>query len=438
MSNSQPQVEHLPEIKTSGKLGRRTGLVILQLGLLVATVVAFDTLAYYTLSDDMEAALPGYREGYYVPDFFGRGYPKDYYVAKDDRGFDILPTDSPRTDQWHDLDDVGVKYQMWSNNLGCFDTPHPNPQPGYFYFAGDSVTWGYAPFETKFGTIFEKETGIETFKCGVTHTGTRHEFAKFLDIGNKVGRWPGKVAVFYSATDVANDYMHPHATVVDHGLADKARLDIDNNIVQLDDGWFEMIRERIKSAQADESGFHHVLLQYSFTTQIVNAGLYWLKDTVPWIGSYVPTIGDQPFLHWADKYEVYKGQKLYDVHRMSYLGTKDGIFEYENFPYAAENKKVIAQWKKHADEHDYELVFFLLPAGADFFEPAAAGGVDFYGQLKAYLTKTGIRYIDLGKELRNRGIGPETVYWPDNSHFSIDGNIIVGEMLPQFLLDVDQ
>jgi hypothetical protein len=300
------------------------------------------------------------------------------------------------------------------------------------------VTWGYAPFETKFGTIFEKETGIETFKCGVTHTGTRHEFAKFLEIGNKVGRWPGKVAVFYSATDVANDYLHPHATVVDHGLADKARLDIDNNIVQLDEGWFEMIRERIKAAQADESGFHHVLLQYSFTTQIVNAGLYWLKDTLPWIAAYVPTIGDQPFLHWADKYEVYRGQKLYDVHRMSYLGTKDGIFEYENFPYAAENKKVIAQWKKHADEHGYELVFFLLPAGADFFEPAAAGGVDFYSQLKAYLTKTGIRYVDLGKELRNRGIGPESVYWPDNSHFSIDGNIIVGEMLPQFLLDGDQ
>jgi hypothetical protein len=433
MTNLSPPTETLTPARVSGGLGR-TGAIGLQIGLLVATVAIFDTVAFYTLSDDMEAALPGYREGYYVPDFFGRGYPKDYYVANADRGFDIAPTDTPRTDQWHYLDDVDVRYQLWSNNLGCFDTPHPNPAPNYVYFAGDSVTWGYAPFETKFGTIFEKETGIETFKCGVTHSGTRHEFSKFLEIGQKVGRWPAKVAVFYSPTDVANDYLHPHSTVVDHGLADKARLDIDNNVVHLDESWFEMIRERIKTAKAGEKGLNHILLQYSFTTQLVNAGLYWLKDSLPWIASYIPTIGDQPFLHWADKYEVYKGQKTYDLHRMTYLGTNTGIYEYKDFPYAEPNKKVIAQWKEHADKNHYDLIFFLLPAGQAFFEPDNNTTVDFYGELKAYLEGLGIRYVDLGKELRDRKIGPEAVYWPDNSHFSIDGNIIVGEMLPGFLI----
>lgn len=437
MSNLESQADSLAA-PTAARRSNRLGAIALQLGLLFATVVIFDTVAFYTLSDDMEGALPGYREGYYVPDFFGRGYPKDYYIANDDRGFDIAPTDKPRTDQWHYLDDVDVRYQLWSNNLGCFDTPHPNPAPNYIYFAGDSVTWGYAPFDTKFGTIFEKETGVETFKCGVTHSGTRHEFSKFLEIGKKVGRWPAKVAVFYSPTDVANDYLHPHSTVVDHGLADKARLDINNNIVRLDETWFTMIRERIKAAKAGEKGLNHVLLQYSYTTQLVNAGLYWLKDTLPWASPYIPTIGDQPFLHWADKYEMYKGQKTFDLHRMTYLGTKDGFYNYKNFPYADANKKVIADWKKHADENHYELVFFLLPAGQAFFERDSHSTVDFYAELKEYLHGLGIRSVDLGDELIKRKVEAESVYWPDNSHFSIDGNIIVGEMLPEFLLPPDQ
>jgi hypothetical protein len=166
----------------------------------------------------------------------------------------------------------------------------------------------------------------------------------------------------------------------------------------------------------------------------VNAGLYWLKDTLPWVSSYIPTIGDQPFLHWADKYELYKGQKTFDLHRLTYLGTNEGIFEYKDFPYAEPNKKVIAQWKEHADKNHYDLIFFLLPAGQAFFEPDSNSTVDFYGELEDYLETLGIRYVDLGAELRERKIGPEAVYWPDNSHFSIDGNIIIGEMLSEYLL----
>src|SRR6185436_9802443 len=126
-----------------------------------------------------------------------------------------------------------------------------------------------------------------------------------------------------------------------------------------------------------------------------------------------------------DKYEMYKGQKTFDLHRMTYLGTKEGFYDYKNFPYADANKKVIADWKKHADQNHYELVFFLLPAGQAFFEPDSHSTVDFYAELKEYLHGLGIRSVDLGDELIKRKVEAESVYWPDNSHFSIDGNIIV-------------
>jgi hypothetical protein len=419
---------------------RKLGTIaLIQVLLVIAIVAAFDAIVFFSMSEETAYNFPTYREGYYVADFLGRGYPKNYYVANAERGFDIAPTAVARKDQFHELDDVEVTYPIWANEFGCFDTPHPSPSANFVYFAGDSIAWGYAPFETKFGTVYERESGIETFKCGVTHTGQRHQFSKFLDIGKKLGRWPAKAVVFYSPTDVANDYLHPHSTVVDGGLADNARLDAENNVVRLDDGWFDELRKRIADAAASETNnppFHPIraLMKYSFTLHMVNAGLYYIKNQVPSLAAYVPVLGEEPLLHWADKYEVYKGQKLYDLHRLVYLESRSGRFSYSDFPYAQANKDVLLAWQAHAAQSGYALIVVLLPAGEMGLTDDGPVQKDFYGEVKSFLTKNGIRTVDLGEELEKREIDPGSIYWEGgNSHFSIDGNILVGEILTDLL-----
>jgi hypothetical protein len=418
------------------KLG---ALALIQVPLAIATIAAFDAVAYYTLSDDIAVNFPTYRIGYYVPDFLGRGYPREYYVANAERGFDIAPTPVARKDQFHEMDDVEITYPIWANEYGCFDNPHPSPAQNFVYFAGDSIVWGYAPFETKFGTVYERESGVETFKCGVTHTGQRHEFSKFLDIGKKLGRWPAKVVVFYSPTDVANDYLHPHSTVVDGGLADNARLDARNNVVRLGDDWFDMLRKRIadgKASKTESPPLHPIrwLMQYSFSLQMLNTGLYYLRNHLSAASDFVPVLGEEPMLHWAEKYEMWKGQKTFDIHRLVFLESQSGRYLFRDYPYAEPNKQVLREWRAHSSASGYELIVVILPPGDVGLTEDGAITKDFYVELKAFLKENDIRTIDLGEELQKREIEPASVYWEEgNSHFSIDGNILVGEILADLL-----
>ena len=117
--------------------------LLLQALLLLLTAAIVDVGGFYALSNDFAQALPGYRRPSPVPGVFGRNYPKDYFVAKADRGFDIKPTTQMTTDQWHQVENIS--YRIWSNELGCFDRAHPDLRSPFMYFAGDSYTWGYAP-----------------------------------------------------------------------------------------------------------------------------------------------------------------------------------------------------------------------------------------------------------------------------------------------------
>jgi hypothetical protein len=413
-------------------------LLVLQGLLLVPTLAAIDFAAYWLMPDNAAVNFPTYREGYYVPDFFGRGYPKDYYEANAERGFDIKPTDTPRTDQIHVLDDVDVSYNIWSNRYGCFDAPHNHPmQAPYYYFAGDSITWGYSPYETKFATVFEQITGIETFKCGVTHSGQRHEFSKFLDVVSQAGKMPDKVVVVYSPTDVANDYLYPHSTVIDGGLVDMKRLDGQNRTVQLGQDWFDMLHARKEEgrhlAEGDSFSLSKWLMQYSISSQFLNAGLFAMRNHFPAIAANVPVLGEEPLLHWADKYEFFHSQKLYDLHRLVYQETLGGTYRYTNYPEAEPNKEVLREWRAHAAANNYKLVLMLLPiapiVGAEVEMIASSP----YSELKDFLNQNKISFLDLSEELTKAGIDPASVFWESESHFSIDGNIQVGELLAKLL-----
>ena len=411
----------------------------IQLGLLSATILCFDVLAFHLIPPHMTEHLPLYREGRSALQLLGRGYPRHYFVAHPDRGFDIKPMVQPRKDQWHRLDDEGIAYQIWSNKLGCFDRDHSLSGQQFIYFAGDSTTWGYAPFNSKFGTVFERIAKINVLKCGVSHTGQRHQFSKFAEIASKLQRWPSKVVVFYSPNDVANDYAYPHSTVVDGGLIDKVWLDETNGKVELGQDWINHAVSRAgtpgktRAAASKTSQFVSLLLTYSMSAQLLNSAMHYTSKNIPALATTLSPAGQNPFLHWFDQFQVFKDRKIFDIHRLSYQQSNAGTYRYGTFSYAAANKDALLKWRDHAARFSYKLEIVLMPPGEVFGTQATAKGADFYKELKSFLNDSGIRFHDIAAELRYRGIKPSGIFWKSDPHPSIEGNILLGKLLAELL-----
>ena len=169
----------------------RIGVVALQISLGLFTVLAIDIAGYHLAPRSLNAALEGYRTGRDSAPVGEDLIAKGYYRAHDQRGYDITPD----VRAIHEVD--GYTYPVWSNSLGCFDREWSEIPSLFDYFAGDSFTWGYAAFRSKFASRFEELTGRPTLKCGVGNSGQLHQFSKFKDITARVGRYPDRVFVAF-------------------------------------------------------------------------------------------------------------------------------------------------------------------------------------------------------------------------------------------------
>src|SRR5262249_1893355 len=130
----------------------------LQIMLICVTVLMFDAACYALLPANIAIRFPGYKDDNASEVSGAIGYSRDYYVRHPERGFDI----GPGRRGTHVVD--GVKYPIWGNGYGCFDKDWEQVPKDYYYFAGDSMTWGYTPFEDKFPTVYERLTGKSSFK----------------------------------------------------------------------------------------------------------------------------------------------------------------------------------------------------------------------------------------------------------------------------------
>ena len=143
---------------------------------------------------------------------FVRGIPPRWYFVATYYGYDINPNFYPPVEL--SLEGEGYKYSVWSNSLGCFDIEHNlNNSSSKVLLLGDSFTWGYTSFEKKFGTIFEKLTGVETLKCGVTGYGVKQAIEKATNIFKQV-KGIDTVIYAYYLNDVDDDFLYPSRTVV--------------------------------------------------------------------------------------------------------------------------------------------------------------------------------------------------------------------------------
>ncbi len=131
-------------------------------------------------------------------------FPKGYFREDPLRGHDITENYSKAPYTFVDWD-VEKKYEVWSNEIGCFDEPYQG-EKGYILLVGDSFTHGYAPFKDKWGTVVESVLAHRVLKCGVTGYGTKQELLKAQDVISRVKRQPKLVIVGYCPNDLEDDY----------------------------------------------------------------------------------------------------------------------------------------------------------------------------------------------------------------------------------------
>lgn len=354
-----------------------------------------------------------YRE--YEP---GNGYPRYYYRADPFLGFDI----SPLTREKHETSD-GMEYEIFANDLGCFDRNFREDfsvsQTGYVYFAGDSFTWGYADYEDKFATVWEKKTGILAAKCGVSHTGTRHQFEKFKRVTQAIGRLPKLVFVGFFPNDIVNDVTFPHSTVIEGFLVDMVYSIGKDHFIRIP--YEELAHEIFPSIKAFE--------EKKFKTHPPDPqeqNSMWVKSK-KFLKRY-SLLTNALYISW---YKIFLqkdhptskfGQNIYRVMDKEQIKT-----EFAFSPLAEPTKKAIKEWSDNAKAQGYHLIFILIPPRSNFNDS------DFFVQVKEFLHKQHVDFIDLAVLFNKEGWNRDNLYWQRDTHLNGEGNRRVGlELVSRF------
>ncbi len=383
---------------------KRIGKTIAQqLGLCLVVVLCLDIAMYHFMPATIARTLPGYR---WMAGFEPSGgtalLPRGYMMSHPSRGFDIQPDSSGM----HLVE--GRSYKVWSNSLGCFDWQRQDIPARYTYFAGDSFTWGFAPFEGKFATLFEMKTGRVSLKCGVTHTGQIHQFEKFRDIMAAVGHPPGHVIVGYVSNDPLNDDAYPHSTVIEGLTVDHTYVDAGFNLVHVDQEWLRSYMAANLKSRPSLDAMGNWLRRYSATSQVLFKALQALRRT-----PMHPTIS-------------YNGALLSSIYAGEPQIVRNGVLDAANSRFAA-NKKAILAWRDHARLHGYRLTFVLIPP------PDHHTSATFFGSVRSFFLAEQVEHIDLTDAFRQSGLRQNEIYWPKDGHFSLTGNRFVSEILAQRL-----
>jgi hypothetical protein len=376
---------------------------------IVITLAIFDITAYLLLPASLGKTFSAYRvsgEHRTVTWQISRGYPRYYFVADPQLGFDI----APNAKGFHSGEDYN--YEVFSNAAGCFDQNPPSlyATSDYYYFAGDSFTWGYSPYEKKFATIFEKLSGIPSAKCGTTHTGTLHQYGKFKRVKRLVGRYPAVVVVGFFPNDIANDLAHPHTTVIDGYQVNTKILDRKNNrIISLSPAEAERKwRTVINQKRHESKSAWSLLKQYSLLANMA-------KEMRARLISILPDGHDTP--DTSQETEFYRITP--DVAKT--LG-------YENLTLTRPNRGALTTWKADSTENNYRLVILLIPDRVSF------NNTKYFDGLKVFLQSISVDYLDLTVVFREGNYDHSEIYLPQNGHFSENGNLVVANALLDHLM----
>jgi hypothetical protein len=339
-----------------------------------------------------------------------------YYRADAAKGFDIRPNVGKiRTS----VDNHSVEYDLWSNELGCFDEPYRG-ESNVILLVGDSFTHSYAPFEDKWGTRIEKLLDYRVLKCGVNGYGTKQELLKAQDIIAQIHRSPRLIIVGYFWNDLNDDYAFPSLTVVDGFLV------VSTNYRDPKTG-------RLFNIEALER-------PYSFWDKL--SGRYPL--------SYGKLIN-----YFLDQHSVLVN--LVNDSSARLFPPKNSYTNPLNFPAFSQEPWVQQIWGPHlenlkgfkalARSQGAELLVVLIPTNTQVYPFLTAGrDIDLERPnriLGDFFRQEQIHYLDLLPIFRQYAdpsprqllASDKDLYWRSNSHFSIKGEHLAGLLVSRYILE---
>jgi hypothetical protein len=265
---------------------------------------------------------------------------------------------------------------VWTNELGCFDTPYRGEEP-YIYITGDSYTWGWAPFERKWGKEIERLLGLRTLTCGSTSFGTRHELIKTARDLDRLPTPQLIIVGYFGTNDASDDSVFPQFTVYDG-----RRVPAGHVCGPLSEPC------TIPTPQSPTLGER---LRFFFERNSVLYSMY---------------------AQWGEKKS---GQSLIPEESEGY----------------ARHLEAIAGFKRLADAHNTHLLFVLIPEKIE--QP---GGNAQNERIKKYLDAQNIRYIDLAPYFHEaRSSSGPPLYWDFDMHWSAAGNELAGLLVARSIID---
>jgi hypothetical protein len=407
-------------------------MVLANVAITSLLIILFDVAVFLLLPERYLVPFPEYRRTSRLIYPLTDDWLRWYYVAHPTRGFDIGINRKAQS-----LVD-GTLFPVWSNSIGCFDREHSSDS-AYVYFAGDSFTWGHGAYHDNFGTLIEVATGTPIYKCGVEHTGQRHELAKLTEIVTRSARIPKAVFVFYFENDVANDYAYPHSTVIDGWMVDAVVTNSRHELIhRSSEELSALIERRSRDAALQRKtdsirhgdrvyGLRREIARYSITANI-------LRVTVSKLTSYLrgaaSTIREMDASATTAREQARSAPppqlSLYTIPEVA-----NGAYWYLENPYAQPNKEALLGFKAWSEGHHAALVVVLIPRHRATFDP------DFYAELHSFLKLNGIRFVDLASVFATHNLRPGDMYWRNDPHFNRVGNAMVARALldsfPQYL-----
>lgn len=376
--------------------------------------------------------LTHYKEYLLRSQFYG--YPKFYFRADEQSGFDI--SDNFPVQMLHFADG---DTRIWSNEMGCFDYPY-HDEENYILLVGDSFTWGYAPFETKFGNIIENYSGRRVLKCGVSGYGSKQEMIKIHKLAARAGRMPSLIIVGYCiGNDLKDDYLFPHITFQDGYLLNKS------TIGNLSTGEKRVYSEaELKDQLSNWKNFGlsgppaHPYIQrlnwwfkqnFLFYNIILEQRLF--KNLASKIASEGDTDASQNEHNLFNQVMPYISLDKYHWLRNAWNGHLSNLKDISKFSKGSGTK----------------VLFVLIPMKEQVYDSLRVPGDYHWGQpeeiLIEYFRKHSVAFLDLmplfrdfAKNTGRRKTGYEQdLYWRNDAHWNIKGNKLAGLLVTKYLIE---
>jgi hypothetical protein len=350
----------------------------------------------------------------------GMHFPGGMVKSDPDLAYDLAPNFGPATHVFADS-----SYTVFSNEFSCFDRPFEDDEP-YVLLLGDSFTWGYTPFEAKWGSVLEEALGRRVYKCGVPGFGAQQSASKGRSLIARLGRSPDLIVYGYFMNDVEDDFFFPKEAVIDGHLVSTLRP-CESGTPCLERYDTDTLRKRYESMlrygrpdgetlAAWQQLLHRskqILKQHSVLARLIRRSMV-LSQGAPQ-GGQLPGDGSDASPSWVED--------AWDSHEVG-----------------------LRAIQRLSVESEAELLVVMIPEREHVYETDDTGvgpTAKRYERARSLLQELGIHYLSLLEPFQARaraydkpaGDQEEDLYWRDDSHWNVAGNSFAGMLAARMLLE---